>query len=178
MATRLQNDDNWQAAARLWEQLDGLLHDHAAILVAWGNALFEAGQKDLAGEKFQRAVHVDPRHVWGWVDLARYYIDRRKFHEALAAAQRATACTPPESMAWVNLACTFCALERYQEGFQAAQRALALDDRNPFAMYYAGVCLGELGRVQEANQQFQRLLRVAPDHNLAPSAREILDSLK
>ncbi|NWG00868.1 MAG: tetratricopeptide repeat protein [Thermoanaerobaculaceae bacterium] len=67
---------------------------------------------------------------------------------------------------------------RMGEAKERFLRALEIDPNQPLAHYYLAIALINEGAIAEARTHLEAFLKLAPDHPEAPSARDMLASLK
>jgi tetratricopeptide (TPR) repeat protein len=177
MATNLASQGNHEAAARLYEQ--ALSHEpgNAALLTALGETLCECGRFDQAEARLREALAKDEELGTAWLNLVRCLVQRRDLQAALEAADKAVKYAPDDSMAWANRAAVQYNLQQYAAALASARRSLELDGRNPFGMFYAGFSLFFLERYREARDTLQRLVRMAPDFQGVPIARDMMGEI-
>ena len=87
----------------------------------------EAGHRQEAVRKLQRALRADPGFSDARCNLGVEYVRLGRFPEAYEEFQKAAATGPPSATLFGNLAFSLIALGRAREAEQAARRAIALD---------------------------------------------------
>jgi tetratricopeptide (TPR) repeat protein len=96
-----------------------------------------------------------------------YYLNRKRYEEALAAYEQAIRLDPKLASAYTNKGSALHNLKRYEEALVAFDQALLLDPNDAGAYTNKGVALGNLKRYEEALAAYDQAIRLDP--NLAPA---------
>lgn len=176
MATQLLSNGNYEGARRLYEQAL-TFEKNPLLLAALGDILCDCDQYDQAETRYQEAIALDEKFGPAWVGMARVYLDRRDLSAALDAGLKATHYTPNDSMAWANLAAAYYALEQLGEAVSAAYKSIELDDQNCYGYFYLGFSFFFLDRFREAREALQRMIRVNPNFQGVPIAKDMLTEI-
>ncbi len=131
-----------------------------------GVGYFERGDYQVALEKLERAVELDPAHVPAYVTLAlieeqlgRDSRARRYYREAVSLA--------PEDGATLNgYAAFLCRQGEYREADEIFRRAIndPFYDTKEVVYANAGSCAIRAGRLDEAESYLRQALEVAPEY--------------
>ncbi|PYN96229.1 MAG: hypothetical protein DMD91_22290 [Candidatus Rokuibacteriota bacterium] len=145
----------------------------AEALNGAGYSLARRLQYEDAILAYQRAMAADPRFSWPPSNLARVYINRKDYTQALDWLQKAVALNPDHLRAVQNLGWTLNELGRRDEALAIYQRALALDPDDAWTHANIGWALLKLGRESEAVPELQTSLRLDPSQR---NVRTFLDT--
>lgn len=145
----------------------------AEALNGAGYSLARRQQWEDAILAYQKAMAADPRFSWPPSNLARLYIARKDYTQALEWLQKAVALNPDHLRAVQNLGWTLNEMGRREEALAAYQRALTLDPDDAWTHANIGWALLKLGRESEAVPELQTSLRLDPSQR---SVRNFLDA--
>lgn len=145
--------------------VDAESREAAELQVKLGRGYLEQGDLEIAMEKLQRALQLDPRSVDAHTLLAvlNERIGRRE--QADGFYRKAERLAPDNGEVNNNLGAFLCGGGRYQEADAYFVKALA----DPFyrspatALTNAGVCAVKAGNAVRAEDYFRRVLAIQPD---------------
>ena len=134
----------------------------ADIYANRGDALGRLGRFSEALASADRALEINPRHVFVWYirSLALGYTKQNQ--EALKAIDKAIEIAN-YAYIWHQRGDILYELKRYPEAIAAYEKAFQIDPRYARAMYSQGLVLEELGRDREALKSYNRALALYPD---------------
>ncbi len=132
-ALELQEDGEWDRAARKYESLLELQGEVADVLVNLGTCYFH--RKEYAGgeELFRRALKQEPDHVEANYNLANLMVARGELETAVGFYSTALAADPEFTAALFNLARTLDKLDRKQAAAACWRAYLELEPNSIFA---------------------------------------------
>ncbi len=141
----------------------------AEINTRLGVGYLERGQIEIALEKLQKAVSLDPEHAPAHLALGIVYqsIDRRE--KALEHLQSAVRLAPGDGSAHNTYAALLCQVGRYAEADRQFRAAL----EDPFyatpevALANAGSCARRAGEPEQAEEYLRLALELDPVHQAA-----------
>lgn len=118
--------------------IDGSTRPNVAAalrLAEEGRTLIEHQAYELALDRLERALAVDPANAYGYYFLARLHYLKRGYDQAIAFADKAALLNARADQAWTARAyslqgAVFEEVGRYPDARAAYQRALAADPRN------------------------------------------------
>ena len=146
----------------------------ADIYANRGDALGRLGRFSEALASADRALEINPRHVFAWYirSLALGYTKQNQ--EALKAIDKAIEIAN-YAYIWHQRGDILYELKRYPEAIAAYEKAFQIDPRYARAMYSQGLVLEELGRDREALKSYNRALALYPDwEEVKQSQRKIM----
>jgi len=107
----------------------------ALRLVEDGRQQMKQGQPELALERFERAVAIDPTNVYGYYFLALLHFENKDYDQAIAFANRAAALAARADRIWAGRAlalegAVFEQVGRYADARNAYRQAVEADANN------------------------------------------------
>jgi len=129
-----------------------------------GEGKRRAAAKDYLGavEDLRAALELCPESRAVALELARAYLEARRFDEAEAAAKRVLARDPKSEPAQFLLADSYFMRERFPEAGRTLQKLLAQDDRNPDAHKLLGLTLFFYKEYVRSEHELSTALRQRP----------------
>ena len=122
----------------------------ALRLIEDGRQQMSRGEPDLALERFERAVAIDPTSTYGYYFLARLHYEKKDYDQAIAFANRAAALGTRTDRVWVGRAlalegAVFEQVGRYADARNAYRKAVEADPNNLAAHAgFARLATGEM----------------------------------
>jgi tetratricopeptide (TPR) repeat protein len=113
---------------------------------------------------YDRALQLNSRDEWTWVNKGATLADLARPNEALACHDRALELNPRFEMAWYNKGNALRELARPEESLACYDRALEINPRLEMVLNHKGLVLEKLGRLDEALACYDRSLELNP-HN-------------
>ncbi|HPA01408.1 MAG TPA: type IV pilus biogenesis/stability protein PilW [Chiayiivirga sp.] len=141
----------------------------AEVQVKLGRGYMEKGELEVAMEKLQRALQLDPRSVDAHTLLAVLNERIKRPEQAERFYRKAEQLAPDNGEVNNNLGAFLCGSGRYQEADAHFTKALA----DPFyrspaaALTNAGVCALKAGEPARAEEHFRRALSIRADNATA-----------
>jgi serine/threonine protein kinase/Tfp pilus assembly protein PilF len=137
----------------------------ADAYVALGFAKMNADYDWQAGlENYERAVEINPNSVLAHFWLETYYIQNRRYAEALAELEKALAIEPKLLVLWHNLAWVYFNCGRFEDSIKIHQQIIETNAAYPFANLSYSWVLCRAGRFDEAIEQARKGARLAPEN--------------
>ena len=147
----------------------------AEINTELGGQYLSNGEYQIAMDKLNKAIELDPRHVDAHATLGLLYSVLGQHEQAEASFKQALRIEPNNSAALNNYGQFLCQRGRYDEGQKTIMKAV----ENPLyrnaenAYYNAGVCALTGGQLEQADANFRRALERDPQ--LAPALLQMAD---
>lgn len=144
-------------------------------------ALLDAGeeQPERALERLRRAVQIDPAYAEGFVTLSRILNLVGKHDEALGAARKAVELRQDLWQGHYEMGVAALSLGQEETALEAGNRIEAIAGlKTPeLRLLRSGIFL-KRGKLEEARTELTTFLELAPDHPMAPLARQTLSQIK
>ena len=119
--------------------------------------LLFTGRPDESLVQIQRALQLDPLSSDAGHGMARIYMGRREFANAVSQCQRVLARDPTNHGVYVLMGLSLAALQSYPESVAALEKACALSGREPHSLSGLGYALGLMGARREAEKILREL---------------------
>ncbi len=160
LADLLASRGDHRQAIGLYRQVLTLDGNHAGARFAYGVSLRELGERDAAVRELQAALALAPDAERGHIELARTEFQRRRFTEALAAADAALALPQPSVEARLVKADALEALGRQDEALKVLAAAAAAAPKLPMPHLRAGMIEHQRGNLDAASRAYRRALDI------------------
>lgn len=134
-----------------------------------GQAYLSKGQLDLAMDKLQRALKLDPKNPDTHTVLAVVYEQIGKLREAEKHYRQAYKLNPNSGMSANNLGRFLCSQERFADADKLFVKALddAFYKTPETARLNRAVCARKAGNIAFATEQFREVLTIKPEDPIA-----------
>lgn len=143
-----------------------------------GGSYMLEGRLNEAIMALNKALEIKPGMTDALRLLGSIYMDKGMPLQARTALERAITVDSNDVQVLLRLGQTYSQLERYESAEKTFRRAAALEPEEPLFFYYIGLVCEMNGRPAEAAENLERFLRMAPDHEMAPSVRKMAEKLK
>ncbi len=160
LADLLVSRGDHRQALDLYRQVLAIDSRHAGARFAYGVALRETGDRDAAIGELRAAVGLAPEAVQAHVELARTEFQRRRFTEALLAAEAAVALKPVPVGAWLVHADALEANGRVDDALRSLASAAQVAPRAAAPHLRTGMIEHQRGRLDAAEQAYRRALEL------------------
>ena len=160
LADQLASRGDHRQAHDLYRQVLALDGNHAGARFAYGISLREVGQRDAAVRELQAAIRLAPEAARAHVELSRTEFQRRRYTEALAAADAALALKPPPLEGWLVRADALEASGRIDEALRALASAAAAAPKVAMPHLRTGMIEQQRGQLDAANRAYRRALEI------------------
>lgn len=132
-----------------------------ASLVAEGEALLAAEDRDGAVSVFQKAIALSPSSALAHSKLGIAYVHRRQWEDALAEFSRAIQLDPRYAPAHSNLGNVYRERGQLDQAVACYQKAIAVDPDYWVAHQNLGIVYKEQGRLGDAVREFKTATRLS-----------------
>ena len=127
--------------------------------------LFEAGQHDVALQKFGLITKEDPSYWKGWYGMAVVLVKLERYEAALEPIEKAVQLAKTDANAWQVLGMVYMKLGRLNEAQKALDQSNDLGHGQLAETWYAkGAVLVSTERYQDAIDCFNRAIVIDPSH--------------
>lgn len=158
LADMLVSRSEHRQAIDLYRQVLAIDGRHAGARFALGVALRETGDRDAAVRELRAAIGLAPEAARAHVELARTEFQRRRFTEALSAADAAVAVKPTPVEAWLVHADALEATGRVDDALRSLASAAQAAPRAAAPHLRTGMIEHQRGRLDAAEQAYRRAL--------------------
>ncbi|XOZ34350.1 type IV pilus biogenesis/stability protein PilW [Halomonadaceae bacterium KBTZ08] len=176
----IQNEDFGRARHHLDRALE-INSESAPAIAAKGLISQEQGELELAEERFQRALELDPDYTRGRSHYGVFLYNQKRYQEALKQFRKASKDTEFDGRAGIftNLARTASQLDRHEEAADAYQRAMQLQRGNVTAHIGAVTSLIEAGHYSQARSLYRRLtMRIERSNGVSHTPESLLAGIR
>jgi tetratricopeptide (TPR) repeat protein len=160
LADQLASRGDHRQAIELYRQVLALDGNHAGARFAYGISLREVGQRDAAVRELQAAIALAPEAARAHVELSRTEFQRRRYTEALAAADAALALKPPPVEGWLVRADALEASGRIDEALRSLASAATAAPRVAMPHLRTGMIEQQRGQLDAASRAYRRALEI------------------
>jgi len=147
------------------------------ILNAYGVALSDDGQAEMAKEQFDRVLSIDPNNAPALQNLGILALRQGALGPARSYLDRALTLNPKLPLALNTLGVLYARQNDYARAVDAWNRAVAMDPRQFDALYNIGLVEREAGHVEEARRALSRFVETAPKSHYAADIAEARQAL-
>ncbi len=135
-------------------------------------------QKEKALEAFHKALDLNPESYSCNKEIGEILAKSGNFEEARKYYQRATELNPDEPDAFYNLGVCLINLGGSDKAIEALLRTVEIKDDYADAYYSLGTLSIGQNKTEEAVRYLEKFLQLAPEHEKADLARQLLEFLK
>jgi predicted TPR repeat methyltransferase len=171
IAIRLQQSEQFAAAADIYRQILDFKPDCAEALHFSGVLAHQRGQSDEGILRIERSLALEPDRADWHSNFGIVLQERLRLEEAAAEYRRAIAIKPDHANAHSNLGVVLRALGRFEESEASYREALRSDPTHIDAYTNLGLLLNGQKRTYEAVLCFCKVITLRPKH---PEARRLL----
>ena len=171
IAIRLQQNDQWVAAADMYRRILEKVPDFPDALHFSGVLAHQQGKTDEAVALIRRSIELEPNRADWHSNLGIVLRDRLELDEATAACRRAIELDPHHANAHNNLGVLLRAQGRAAEAEAAYRAAIRVNPEHSDAYTNLGILLNGQKRIPEAVVCFCKVITFRPKH---PEARRLL----
>jgi predicted TPR repeat methyltransferase len=170
-AIKLQQTEQWLAAADLYRRVLELAPDHPDALHFSGVLAHQMGRSDQAVGLIERSLELEPDRADWHSNLGIIFRDRLDLDRAVGAFQRAIAVDPNHANAHSNLGVVLRVQGKLDEAEAAYRAAIRADPGHSDAYHNLGLLLKGQRRTRESIRCFFKVITLRPYH---PEARKLL----
>jgi tetratricopeptide (TPR) repeat protein len=110
--------------------------------------------------------------------LGTIYMEKGMPFQARTVLEAALVSDSTDLQVLLRLGQTYSQLERYESAEKTFRRAASLAPGEPMFHYYIGLVCEMSNRPAEAIQSLERFLEIAPEHEMVPAVKKMIDKLK
>jgi len=170
----------WEEAAKSFQKAVDIYPDYATAWYELGRLQAAGGAPDTARISLECALKADPKFAAPYVELASLEVDAKKWKEVASFSDkgiRLDSFDYPE-LFFYNAAANYY-LRNQDAAEKSVRQAIKLDNnhRFPQASYLFGLILTQRRDYASAAEQFRDFLKLAPDAQDAPAAKQKLEQI-
>lgn len=132
---------------------------------------------DEAIVALNKTLEMKPGMVDAMRLLASIYLEKSMPHQARRLLEEAVKIDSTDSGVYIRLGQAYSQLERFQSAEKAFLKAIALEPDDPLIYYYLGLSREIGNNRQGALEAYRKFIDLAPNHELARSAKKNLEKL-
>ncbi len=167
-----------EEAAKTYEEAINLNPTQWGYFFNLGLSYKKLDEKEKALKAFRKALELNPESYSGHKEIAEVLAKSGNFEEAKKYYRRATELNPDEPEALFNLGVCAMNTGESEQALEAFLKVVEIKDDYADAYYQIGTLSISLNKTEEAIRYLEKFLELAPQHEKAPLARQLLDFLK
>ncbi len=136
-------------------------------LIIKGDSLAKLKRYEEAIEAYEKAIELDPKDAYAWVNKGFALDELKRYEEAIEAYEKAIELDPKNDFSWVSKGISLWQLKRYEEAIEAYEKAIELNPKNDFPWVNKGISLSELTRYEEAIEAYEKAIEINPKNAYA-----------
>lgn len=133
---------------------------------------------DAAIEAFKTAVELNPDGISSVKELGESLALAGRFEEARPCFDKAAEAVSDDPVFFYNYGSILNSMGEPQKALDAYKQAVAIQEDYADAYYQMGTLYISLNEKEEAIKSLEKFLELAPDHEQAPVARQLIDYLR
>jgi tetratricopeptide (TPR) repeat protein len=130
-------------------------------------ALYFRIRPNEAIECYDKALEIDPEHIFTWISKGGILISLNKYQKAIECFDKALEIDPEHIQTWVDKGNALISLKHHQKAIECYDKALEIDPENLYAWFNKGNALDDLNKYQRAIECFDKALEIDPAYNSA-----------
>jgi protein O-GlcNAc transferase len=151
-------------AIRLLEQATKRAPSDPQLAFNFGIVAMEAGQWELAIDRYSAAARLKPTWFPAWSNLAHCYAQLGRWDDVIAAATRSLELNPKNALAYINRCGAYLGLGREEEAIEDGRRAIKLDPKNSRAHLNLGVAYRAVWDLERAERHYREVTVLDPKY--------------
>jgi tetratricopeptide (TPR) repeat protein len=175
---KLYGDQRYAEAAAAYEEAVGMSQTNWGYFLNLGLAYKKLDKKDESLAAFRKAVEISPESYSANKELGEALAKDSAFDEAKKYYQKAVDLSPDDPDAHYNLGACLTNTGEQDAALENFLKAASLKPDYADAFYQMGTIYISRNMVPEAVQSLERFLELAPTHEKAPLAKQLLQYLK
>jgi Tfp pilus assembly protein PilF len=143
------------------------LPHRAVAFDLWGAALEGEGKREEAVAKYQSAIGLNPKDVFGYFNWGVELVHEDKYEEAIPKYKKATELDPKFADAYDGWGDALGREGRYGEAIAKFQKAAELNPEDALAYFNWGVALANEEKYAEAIAKYEKAIELNPKDDIA-----------
>lgn len=177
-ANKLYGEKKFEQAANTYLEAIEKIPDEWSYQLNLGMAYLRMKKDEEAAGAFEKAVELNPESASARKELGRALTKQDRYEEAMVQFLKAVEISPDDPEAQFELGIGYLNTMDQDAALRAFLETLRLDPKFAEAYYHIGTIFIGQNRVPEARESLARFLKLAPDNQFAPVARELLERLR
>ena len=175
---KLYGDQRYAEAAAAYEEAVGMSPSNWGYYLNLGLAYKKLDKKDESLAAFRKAVELNPESYSANKELGEFLAKSDAFDEAKKYYQKAVELSPDDPDAHFNLGACLTNTGEQDAALEHFRKTTELKTDYADAYYQMGTIYIGRNMVPEAVQSLEKFLELAPTHEKAPLAKQLLQYLK
>ncbi len=117
--------------------------------------------------KFSKAIELNPKNEWAYIELGKLYQNKGRFSEAEELFKKAIELDPKNDYVYFGLGDSYQNMGRLFEAEELFRKAIELKPTNDWAYLGLGRLYKSKGRFSEAEELFKRAIELNPNNEWA-----------
>lgn len=176
--SKLYGEQKYAEAAAALEEAVGMSQDNWGYYLNLGLAYKKLDRKDEALAAFRKAIELNPESYVANKELGEALAKGDAFGDAKAYYQKAVELSPDDPDAHFNLGACLTNTGEQDAALEHFRKTTELKADYADAYYQMGTLYIGRNMVPEAVQSLEKFLELAPGHEQAPLAKQLLEYLK
>jgi tetratricopeptide (TPR) repeat protein len=143
-----------------------------------GGSYMLEGRLDEALVALNKVLKIRPGMTETLRMIGQIYMDKGMPLQAKSVLERAMATDSSDVQVMLGLGQAYSQLERFETAEKMFRRAAAIEPGEPLFQYYLALVCDMSGRQEEAAGYLGQFLKQAPDHEMAPMVRRMLEKIR
>jgi tetratricopeptide (TPR) repeat protein len=175
---KLYQEQKYEEAAQAYKEALEISPSQWGYYFNLGLANKKMDKKEEALAAFKKAVELSPESYSSNKELAENFAKSGNYEEAKKYYKKATEISPDDPDAFYNLGVCLTNLGDSEGALTSFLKTVELKDDYSDAYYQIGTIYVGQNKIKEAVENLERFLKLAPEHEKANIARQLLDYLK
>ena len=125
-------------------------------------------------DSFRKAIELNPKNDWAYVELGRVYRDQGEFFQARNLFKKAIELNPKNDWAYVELGWLYRNMIDLSQAEKLCNKALELNPKNSKAYGVLGWVYRDQGKLSPAEDSFKKAIELDPKNDIAYGALALL----
>jgi Flp pilus assembly protein TadD len=151
--------------------------DDSSIVNQLGVALVSNGRKKEAAQAFERAIAINPRDPFAFLNAAQNQAELGEWVRARQYAETAAAILPEDATPWLLMGRFQMRQQKFAEAVAPLREAAKRAPGEALVQYHLGKALASAGRRQEAEEPLRAALRGNPPADVRQEVEALLGTI-
>ena len=137
------------------------------VYYTWANALKEFGNYADALKKYERAIEIDPKNYYAYIDFGNALIEMERYTVAISMFKQAISIEPKLEWAYAFWGYALVQLNKNQEAIEKCKKAIEINSNFSFAYTFWGDALLHQKKYDQAIEMEKKSIHLNPNCYLA-----------